>query len=344
MRIKVLFLWAILCLIASPGLLAQRGSAQGEGMVEVKLASPMPRDSAWGKTLDRMAVEWARVTNNEVRLRVLHNGQEGTEGKMLSSLSSNNIQAGIFTSFGLSKICPGVMTLSVPFIIRNDAELDLALKETKPLLEAEAAKTDFFVLAWSKVGWVNFFSKDPVFTPDDLRKQKIASSPETREMNTAFITMRFQVEEAELTNAGPKLASGAIGSVYMAPAAIAAYQLDTYLKNMMDPPIAAAMGGIVINKITWNKINRLNPAYQRELIRVTQRIASEFDASMPKTSADAVAQMSRRGLKINKLSPAQEEVWRAEMRRVIPSLLGKTFDQEIYQRISAALTRYRGGQ
>ena len=342
MKRSVMFMFGIVCLFFTPSLIfAQRGGrTQGEAL-EVRLASPMPRNSDWGRCLDRIAAEWARVTNNEVRLRILHDGVEGSDAKVLSSLSADNIQAALFSSFGLAEVCPAVMTLSVPFMIKNDAELDLALKEAKPYLEAQANKTNFTVVAWSKGGWVNVFSKETVFVPDDLRRHRMATNPDSGDLNMAFKTMGFHLVETDMTDIGPRLANNMINAFYQTPAAVAPLGLHKTLKHMLDMPLAPFLGGIVVNRVTWNKIS---PDRQQELLRVTQRIADEFDATMPRIAGSAVTMMSREGLIVNKPSPAQEELWQTELNKAIPSLLGTTFDRELYQRISATLQKARSGQ
>ncbi|MDR1566931.1 MAG: TRAP transporter substrate-binding protein DctP [Treponema sp.] len=337
---------AVLVLIlASPaGIFAQRGGrSQGETL-EIKIASPLPRESPWGRTLDRLASEWAKITNNQVRLRVLHGGTEGGEGKMYLSLASNIIQAAVFTSVGLSSINPAIITLSTPFLIRSEQELDAVLDVVQGDLEKQLNGTGYFIVAWSKAGFVNVFSRDPVFIPDDLRKQKIASNFGLDELNTAFKTMGFQMIETDLTDVGPKLAAGTIMAAYQSPAGVAAYQLHGQLKNMLAINIAPIMGGIVINQITWKKVGDLNPRYQQEILRVTRRIAAELDASMQKTVADAVNTMTRDGLKVNRPSAAQEQIWYADVERVIPVLLGTTFDRDLYQKINDVLIKHRNGR
>jgi len=344
MRRIILFTVFTAALIFTAGnLFAQRGGRAQE-TVEVKIASPLPRESPWGRTLDRIAAEWSRITNSQVRPRILHGGTEGGESKMHLSLTSNTIQGAVFTSFGLSYINPSVLTMSAPFMIRNEEELTAVLKEVQGDLEAQFNSGDYFIVAWSKAGFVNVFSRDPVLSPDDLKKQKIASNAEAADMNTAFVTMGFQVEDTDWIDVGPKLATGAIAAVYQNPAAIAAFQLHSHMKNMLSVNIAPVLGGIVVNQVTWRRIGALNPRFQQEIIRATRQIAGGLDESMQKTINDAISAMAKDGLRVNKPNPAQEQLWYSEIERVTPSLLASTYDRELYQKVSSILTRYRAGR
>jgi TRAP-type C4-dicarboxylate transport system substrate-binding protein len=315
--------------------------AQQNRPVQVRLASFMPQNSDWGRCLDRMSAAWAQVTSNRVTLRVLHNGVEGGESKTLSSMSANNIQAALFTSFGLHNICPSVMTMSAPFLIRSEAELDQVLKEARPLMDAQVSKTNYVILAWSKGGWVNIFSKEPILTPDDLRRQKMATNPDDAKLNAAFKAMGFNLVETEIIDVGPKIASNMVNAFYQTPASVAPLGLYKQLNNMMDTPIAPFLGAIVINRVTWNKIS---PADQSEILRVTQRMTSEFEAIMPQMVTNAVAMMQREGLKVNRVSPAQQQLWYTEIQKATPSLMGNTFDPELYNKINDILKKSRSGQ
>jgi len=340
MKKSFLFL-VVFSLLFTNAVFAQRGSSSQSDTVEVRLASFMPRNSDWGRTLDRMAAEWARVTNNAVRLVIIHDGLEGGEQKTLSSMSLNNIQAALFTSFGLLYICPSVMTLSAPFCIRTEPELDLVLKDARPILDAQVSKTDYVSLALIKGGWVNIFSKEPVVVPDDLRRLKMASNPEDAKLNAAFKAMGFNLVESEITDLGPKIASNMINAFYQTPASVAPLGLYKMLNNMMDTPIAPFLGAIVINRVTWNKIS---PDNRAKLLQVTQRTAGDFEAVMPKTVTNAIAMMQREGLKVNKVSSAQEQLWQTEVQKAMPSLMGNTFDPELYNKMTEILRKSRSGQ
>jgi TRAP-type C4-dicarboxylate transport system substrate-binding protein len=344
MRKIILFAVLAAALLVTGGgvLYAQRGT-QAETL-EVKIASPLPRDSLWGRTLDRLAADWNRITNGQVRPRVLHGGTEGGESKMHLSLASNTIQAAVFTSFGLSYIAPSVLTMSTPFLVRNEAELNAVMNEVQGDLEAMLNSGDYFIVAWSRAGFVNIFSRDPVFTPDDLKKIRIASNSEAEDMNNSFRSMGFQIVETDWTDVGPKLNAGTITAVYQTSAAVAATQIHRNLRNMLSVNIAPVLGGIIINQVTWRRIGTLNPRYQQELLRSARQIAQGLDESMQKTEADAIASMTRDGLRVNRPNTAQEQLWQNEIEKVMPSLLENTYDRQLLQKINNILARHRGGR
>jgi len=338
-RRRVLFIFTIFFLFSLCAVYAQRGSARGD-VVNIRIASPLPRSSDWGRALDRLAVDWERVTQNQTRVVVSHDGREGSEARMLSSLSSDAIQVAVFTSAGVSEICPAVMNLSIPFMIRNEAEFDLVLENILPLLDTRVKK-DYVVISWSKGGWIYIFTKEKVLTPDDLRKQRLATSPDLNDMNTVFRVMGFQLVETDIVSLGTKLASNAVNAIYLIPAVIAPMQLHKSLNHMLEVPIAPIMGAIVMNRVTWNK---LSPDNQQEILKATRRVAAEFDASMVKTEAAAIAAMGRDGLSVNKPNQAQQDMWNNEVENVLPSLVGSIFDHDLYNRINDILEKARSGR
>jgi TRAP-type C4-dicarboxylate transport system substrate-binding protein len=335
---KRMFIFILMILFAFGAVYAQRGSARGE-TVQIRFASPLPRNSEFGRILDRLAADWARVTNNAVNVVVSHDAREGSEANMLTSLSNNAIQVALFSSSGVSEICPAVVTLSVPFLIKDNRELDLVLNDIVPVLNTKV-NNDFVVVAWSKGGWMYIYSKEAVLTPADLRRQRLASSTELRDMNLAFRSMGFNVIEVDMFNLGPRLANNTVNTIYMIPTAVAPLQLHRHLNNMLEMPIGPVMGAIVMNRVTWN---RLTSEQQQAIITVTQRSVNEFNSSLPRAETDAIQAMARGGLSVNRPTPAQESLWKTELDDSINSLLGTVFDREIYQRINNILARLRSG-
>jgi TRAP-type C4-dicarboxylate transport system substrate-binding protein len=334
----ILVLILFLIVLVNP-VFAQRGTSRGE-TINIRFGSTLPRNSDWGKALDRLAGDWQRAANNEVRVVVSHDGREGNESKMISSLSSNAIQAALFTTAGIMEICPDIMTLSIPFMIRDDEEFSLVEKNALPIIENRVDK-NYVVIAWSKGGWVYVFSKDRIVTPEDMRRQKLATGQELTGMNAALTRMGFTLVEADMTTMGPMLASNRINALYFIPSAVAPMNLHRNLRHMLDMPVAPVMGAIVMNRNTWN---RISPAHQQEIIKVTQNMITAFEATVAESNKKAILDMSKDGLNVNKPNKEQEGTWYELLRSTITSLIGVDFNRDIYNRMNEILEKSRSGQ
>jgi TRAP-type C4-dicarboxylate transport system substrate-binding protein len=233
------------------------------------------------------------------------------------------------------------MTLSCPFFIRGDEELDLVLGEIKGELEERINARGFYTLAWARVGWVNFFSKTPVFVPDDLKKQKLGTNGEYDKLNQAFKTMGFQMVPVAQDDILIALNSPMVDAVYSSPIAVGGTQIFGLAKNMTSVNIAPFMGAIIFNQRTWRAIP---DKYKPQLIEVARRREAELDATVKGFEAEMMKTLGSYGLQLHQLTPAQEQLWYDEIGRVMPSLVGTVFDRDIYNRIEAILRRHRSGQ
>jgi TRAP-type C4-dicarboxylate transport system substrate-binding protein len=320
---------------------AQAVPLYAQRKITIKLASLVPENTPWGAAINRMSAEWARATNGEVELVVYHNGVAGSESDVLRKLNLNQIQAAVFTSIGLNSVTPEIMTLSYPLLIHNDAELEAVLQKLRPELDARIERNGFTTLAWARAGWVKIFSKSPVFTPADLRRQKLGTNPDELEMLQAFKAMGFQMVPVNMNDVLVSLNGGMIDAVYQSPISVAGYQLFGVAKNMSTINLAPFMGGIIMNRTAWR---RIPDRHKDRLMAICKQIETEIDGSIAKLEADAVTTMSRYGLTIHQPSPAQEQDWYQDMAKYENALVGPIFNKEIYQKITEILQEYRKGR
>jgi len=324
-----------LFLIASP-LFAQ-------AKVTIRLASLVPENTAWGAAINKMAAEWSRITNGEVEVIVFHNGTAGGEGEVLRKLKINQIQAAVFTTMGVSAIMPEVMSISYPFLIKNDSELEAVMKKIKPQLDVKIQQNGYVTLAWACAGWIKIFSKAPVFTPDDLKKMKLATPPDDQQMIQAFRLMGYQVVPVALPDCLVSLRSGMVDAVYQSPIYSAGNQLFGVAGNMTNVNIAPFMGGIFLNNTAWRRVPE---KYKPQLIELCKKLEREIESSISGFEADAVSTMVKYGLKINSPSPQQLQSWYDDTAKYENNLVGgatPVFNKEYYALIKDILADYRKG-
>jgi TRAP-type C4-dicarboxylate transport system substrate-binding protein len=315
--------------------------AQRQRTITINLASSLPRNSPWGRSLDRIAADWVKATNGEVTLHVFHQ-YPGSEMEYLMKMRQDKIQAAVFTSLGLNSVAPEIMALSIPFLIRNDGELDAVLAEVRPLLDARIEDAGYANIAWIKAGWVKIFSKAPLFTPNDTRRIKMGSISDEPQLTDAFRSMGYNIVPATPTDMTQKLNSGLVDAIYLSPTVVSVIQLQRITKNMSSINLAPFMGGILMSRKAWAGI----PAkYQAPLKEIVKKAGLEIENSFQKSEADAVISMQQDGLIVNTPSPEQEQEWYRDTQQYLPDLINRgVFNKDMYDRIQGILQKYRQGR
>jgi TRAP-type C4-dicarboxylate transport system substrate-binding protein len=304
----------------------------------LKIATVTPEQSPWGHALNRISAELARETNGSLRLQVFHNGIAGEEGDMLRKMRIGQLDGGVFTSVGLNKLADEVMTLSVPLLIRDDGELDFVFGELRDRLAAAAQRNRFRVLAWSKAGWIRFFSESRVETPADLKELTLAVSAEDAEVPQAFRLMGYQAVPMPSNELLTSLNSGVVDAFYASPIAAAGYQWFGAAPYMLDLRISPFLGGFVVSERSWR---RIPPDARRALETIVAREAQPLDSDVRELEQRAIETMRSYDLEVVELSEAQRERWFSEFEESAEVSVGRVFDSEMYQTIRALLRDYR---
>ncbi|MEW5815674.1 MAG: TRAP transporter substrate-binding protein DctP [Spirochaetota bacterium] len=308
----------------------------------IKIGSPTPANTIWGKALNDLAEEWYRISGGEVVLKLYH-GTAGTEDDMIGKMKFGSLQGVVLTSWGLNHIAPDSLVVSMPLLIRNDEEFFYALKKVDPLLKSKIIPPErgdrhggFNVLAWTLAGWMKFFAKKPVSEPEDLKKLKLATSASDPNMYRAWVDLGYNVEPVTSDALAAKLSSGAIEAVYFIPlATILFFQQVPYMTDMK---IAPVLGGIVLAENAWSKIpDKYKPQFQESI----DRMVEDLNRSTAKLEADKIAEMESLGLKPVSVPPASQEKWINAFKNATQMIMGKSFSQEIYDTLNNVLEEYR---
>jgi TRAP-type C4-dicarboxylate transport system substrate-binding protein len=309
--------------------------------MRVNLGTLAPRGSVYHQSLQAMAEAWRQAPGGGVRLVIYPDGTQGSEADMVRLMRVGSLQAGLFTAVGLSEIEPGVGGLqNVPMVFRSLDEFERVTEQLRPSLEKRLAEKGFVVLFWVDAGWVRYFSKEPVLLPEDLKRMKIfvwSGSPDQVNIMRHAGYNPVPLETADII---PGLQTGLITAVPVPPIFALAGQLDLRAPHMLELNWAPLVGACVIKKETWDKIS---PSTREPLLTAATRAGKEIRASSRKESADAVAAMQKRGLKVHSLTPQAEQQWRATVEKTYPEIRGRLVPAEVFDELMQRVQAYRNG-
>jgi TRAP-type C4-dicarboxylate transport system substrate-binding protein len=300
----------------------------------IKIASLAPRSTPWGQGLERLAAEWAQITNGRVRLTIFHGGVAGNEEDSIRKMRLGQIQGAVLTTAGLATIVPETMGMSFPGILESSDEVNYILGEMEDDLNGLFAGYGYEILAWSNAGWINIFSTVPVLEPRDLDGVKISSGTLPEEINGVFRNMGMQpvpVASPEILSA---LNSGLVEAVIYSPLGVAGYQWFGVADQMLEIPIALFLGNILLDSRAWNRIPR---QYHEELKAAAVAIGEEIAGELSSLEADALELMEQNGLEVNIPNNAQREAWYAvfeeQASRIESDFLDNEFMDEVYRKL-----------
>ncbi|MFP4375563.1 MAG: TRAP transporter substrate-binding protein DctP [Spirochaetales bacterium] len=304
----------------------------------IRIGSSAPENSPWGRALNRLAVEWREASNGRVRVQVFHNSIAGQEADMIRKMRIGQLQAIVITNVGLSSFSDQVMTLSMPLLIRNEAEYDYVFERVREELEEDIEDDGFRVMAWSSAGWIYPFGAQPIRTPDDMQRLKLAVSPEEQDLIKAYQLMGYQPVSISFQERLTGLVNGMANGHLSVPLLAAGFQWFGPTPYMLDLKIAPAPGAILLSERAYRRLPRDS---RDELMAIARRMSDDLNGEIAELERTAIETMQEYGLTILEPNEAERELWVEELQSSYDVMLGLVFHDQMYRRISEHLDEFR---
>ena len=324
-------------LFALVALLLSLAAAAPASPLVIKLGSLAPAASPWELGLKRMAAEWEKISDGRVTVKIYAGGVAGDEPDMLRKVRIGALNAAYVTVTGLQGIFNGLKTLSYPLLLRNDDEVAWVLDKMKPAFSAELQKRGFIPFMWSTGGWVYFFSRQPVSTPDDLRRQKLWVWSGDPDEIQAYQSAGFQTVSIPSTDLMTSLQGGMVDALVTSPLIAASSQWFGIASHMYAMRLAPLWGALVISAKTWAQV----PAdLQPKLMESAQQISDSLAPDVLKADGNAIAVMKKYGLQISDVTPQAAALWVDLLQRTFAPLVGTMYDKDTFNAVKGYLDQY----
>jgi TRAP-type C4-dicarboxylate transport system substrate-binding protein len=279
-----------------------------------------------------MGARWSQESGGEVRLRVYPGGVAGDESDVVRKMRIGQFQGAALTVTGLSEIEPAFSVFSIPMLFASWAELEHVLEQLQPELERRLAERGFRLLLWGHGGWVHLFSRDPIRTLDDLKRQKLfvwaGDDDQVRTwrrngyhpvpLAATDVTMGFQTKMIDVVPTTP----------------IAALTLQWYRQTpyMQGIGLAPLVGAVVVKSDVWEKVAE---SLQTALTAAAADAEAKLVAEIPEQDAAAIEQMTERGLTVVEIPEDAMAGWR----RAAEDFTRETREGSVPKEILAAARR-----
>ena len=316
-------------------------AAQAESRVLVKIGTLAPEGSVWHDALLEVRQKWLAITAGEVELRIYPAGVLGGEDEMVRKLQRRSLDAVAISGGGLPHLEDSVEVLNIPLLFESYEELDFVRDRIAPELEKRLDARGFKVLNWTDAGWVYFFTKSPVRTPDDLRQLRLWISSGAPEAEELFKRFGLRVVPLPVTDMLTGLQTGLIEAIDVPPLFAlldGSYRLAGYMTDLRWAPVN---GAVVISDRIWQEI----PARHHEaLLESIRAISGVALAKIRESGEQSIAEMRARGLNVITLDPDALALWRREAEAAYPAIRASTGHPELFDEVLRLSAEYKKTQ
>jgi len=303
-------------------------ATSAHGDVVIKLATVAPKDSIWHESLKRMDQRWQDITKGEIRLRI-YAGTLGDEDDILRRVRVGQLDGAAISTAGLSSIDPATQAMHIPLAFTSNEEMAYVRERIAVQLEPLLAAKHFRVLSWAEVGWVHFFTREPVATPDDLRRQKLFvwSNGESSDSEKLWQDLGFNTVSLSSIDIMPALQTGMI-TAYQAPPLMAlANQWFPFTPHMTDLKWAPLAGATVITDSAWSKVPE---QFRTEMLKIAFEESQTLQTDVRLLEQQAKDAMIERGLKIVPVDRSAMSAWLEAVKSSYPEIRGKVVPAEYF--------------
>ena len=239
----------------------------------LKFATLIPADTAWMKQVENWAEEVYEKSNGRLKFKIYAGGVMGDEPDVLRKIRSQQLHGAFFTGYGIGRIFSPARVLEVPFLFKNASESDFVRGHLMDDIETGFRDRGFELLGWPEVGFIHFFSKQPIRSLQELKQRSIwlwqgdplgeafAQAAGISPIPLSIIDVYGQLSATH----------GSIDTVYNSPFGALAMQWHTKLKYATHVPMTNAIGGLVVS----NRFYQQLPADLKTLLKQTGKSTGE---------------------------------------------------------------------
>ncbi len=307
--------------------------------VNIKMATQVPDGSPWHIQLKKLGEMWEESTDGRVTLTLYTGGVSGDESDIIRKMRIGQLQAGALTVSGLTDLSDDFSVFEIPLFFDDWDEFNYVLADLTPTLRDGLDENGFVWLTWGHVGWVHFFTKQPVERLDDLRKLKVWTWAGNDRMVQWWRGNGFQPVALALPDALQGLRTGMIETMISPPSAAQSLQWYKETPYMIDIGLAPLVGAVVLSKRTWGRISE---ADQQAVLKASAEIGAKLEKLAPFLDQTAVAAMKSQGLEVLPIRDSEySEEWLAEARKFAEEMRGGMVPPEIFDQARRKRDEFR---
>ncbi len=309
----------------------------GNGVI--KFATLAPEGSTWMKVLREWDKEVTQKSGGKLRFKIYSGGVSGDEKDVVRKIRLGQLHAGGFTGVGLGEIAPEARVLDSPFLFHNTDEIDYIYHKFDLEWRAAFENKGFVFLGWTEVGFIYFFTKQPIESISELKKIRMWMWEGDPIAEAAFKSLGVRPIPLSIADVMSSLQTGLIDGVYTSPLAAIVLQWFTRTKYMYNYSLANATGAVLISKKFFDE---LSPELRELLQSSAKNYLGRITTLSREENNKSIEVLKKNGMTIlGPPSPKLIAEYQEAGKKARSSLVGRLYSADLLKKMEKALLEYR---
>ena len=305
----------------------------------LKFATLAPQGSTWMNIITDWANQVEKDSGGRLTFKLYGGGVSGDEPDVLRKIRFGQLQGAAMTGHGIGYIYSPARVLEIPFLFRNYGEVDYVRVRLMPEIRAGFHDNGFELLGWMEVGFVQLFSREPIYSLDDMKKRRIWLWQGDPLGDAFFSASGLAPVPLPITEVFTSLSTGLIDTTIAPPLGAIAFQWFTKTPYMTDIPVMDGIGGLIVSRQFFDKL----PPDLRALLRKTGEAAGErLVTETRRDNEKSLAVLKQHGITFTReWKDTDAELYALRDRAAAALAKNGYIPAAIYQHTRQALTDYR---
>lgn len=305
----------------------------------LKFATLAPQGSTWMNIIGDWASQVEKDSGGRLTFKLYGGGVSGDEPDMLRKIRFGQLQGAAMTGHGIGYIYSPARVLEIPFLFRNYAEVDYVRAQLMPQIRAGFHDNGFELLGWMEVGFVQLFSREPIYSLDDMKERRIWLWQGDPLGDAFFSASGLSPVPLPITEVYTSLSTGLIDTTIAPPLGAIAFQWFSQTPYMTDIPVMDGIGGLIVSRQFFDKL----PPDLQALLRKTGEAAGErLVTETRRDNEKSLAVLKQHGITFTReWKDPDSELYALRDRAAAALAKSGYIPADIYARARQALADYR---
>lgn len=324
-------------LAAALASLPSQGAADSRHVL--KFAGLAPEGTSYMEITHRWIDAIRERSGGRLKIIFYTGGVMGDEPDLVRKIKLGQLHGAGLTGLGTGAAVPAVRVLEQPFLFRNLDEVDAVRAKLDPRFAELFRAAGYELLAWTEVGFIELYSREPLRTFDDAKGRRMwiwQADP------VAVAIGKAMPEMAGIPLSVPELIAtanaGGIDVMYSSPLALVAAGLQTRMRHVIDLPLAYGTGAVLMDR---RALLALPADLQTILLEASREFLPEMIPETRRQNSGAAKVMREMGLTAHAPDPALVEAIEKRLRPVRESFIGTAYDRALLDEVERAVADVR---